>query len=179
MKRAILGLLVVAAAAACSTLTTSADYDPATDFSKYKTWDYKADKMIAGNDILNKRIESSLEAEFSKKGMTRSADNPDLWVAAHGRLSKETRINTYDTGWGYGYGWRGYGYGGGMSTSTVSEIPVGTLVIDLVDAGRKELVWRGTASDTLDPTNSPEKKEQNLREAIAKLMAGYPPAKKG
>jgi hypothetical protein len=94
----------------------------------------------------------------------------------HGRLSKQTQINSYDSGWGYGYGWR---YGGGMSTTTVTEVPVGTLIVDIVDAGKKELVWRGTASDTLNPEASPEKKEQNLQEAMAKLLANFPPAKKG
>lgn len=174
MKRTILAILSVAAAAvlACSTLTTGADYDPSTDFSKYKTWDLKNDIK---NELLARRIETAVGNELSKKGMTRDTSNPDLWVAVHGSLSKQTQIHTYDTGWGYGYGWR---YGGGMSTSTVTEVPVGTLIVDLVDAGKKELVWRGTASDTLNPEASPEKKEQNLQEAMAKLFANYPPAKK-
>ncbi len=43
-----------------------------------------------------------------------------------------------------------------MTTSTVQQIPVGTLVIDLVDAKAKQLVWRGTASDTIDQDASPE-----------------------
>ena len=174
MKRTILAILSVAAAAvlACSTLTTGADYDPSTDFSKYKTWDLKNDIK---NELLARRIETAVGNELSKKGMTRDTNNPDLWVAVHGSLSKQTQIHTYDTGWGYGYGWR---YGGGMSTSTVTEVPVGTLIVDLVDAGKKELVWRGTASDTLNPEASPEKKEQNLQEAMAKLFANYPPAKK-
>ena len=175
MKRTILVILSAAAAAvlACSTLTTSADYDPSTDFSKYKTWDLKTDIK---NDLLARRIETAVNNELSKKGMTRDTRNPDVWVAVHGSLSKQTQIHTYDTGWGYGYGWR---YGGGMSTSTVTEVPVGTLIVDLVDAGKKDLVWRGTASDTLNPEASPEKKEQNLQEAMAKLFANYPPAKKG
>ena len=173
MKRTILVILSAAAAAlACSTLSTNADYDPATDFSKYKTWDLKNDIK---NELLARRIETAVNNELSKKGMTRDTRNPDVWVAVHGSLSKQTQIHTYDTGWGYGYGWR---YGGGMSTSTVTEVPVGTLIVDLVDAGKKELVWRGTASDTLNPEASPEKKEQNLQEALAKLFANYPPAKK-
>jgi len=171
MKRTILFILS-AAALACSTLSTNADYDPSTDFSKYKTWDLKDDGSI-NNPILLKRIESALTTELGKKGMTRSQSNPDVWVAVHGRLSKQTQIHTYDTGWGYGWRW-----GGGMATSTVTEVPVGTLIIDMVDANRKELVWRGTASDTLNPEASPEKKEQNLQEAMAKLLASYPPAKK-
>lgn len=174
MKRAILAFLSVAAAAvfACSTLSTGADYDPSTDFSRYKTWDLKEDGSI-NNPLLARRIETAVSGELAKKGMTRNTSNPDLWVAVHGRLSKQTQIHTYDTGWGYGWRW-----GGGMTTSTVSEVPVGTLIVDMVDASRKELVWRGTASDTLDPEASPEKKEKNLQEAMAQLLAKFPPAKK-
>ena len=180
MKRTILAVLAVAAAVvACSTLKTGADYDPSTDFSKYKTWDLKTEGSIE-NPLLARRIETAITAELNKKGMTRVTSNPDLWVAVHGRLSKQTQIHTYDTGWGYGYGgYRWGGYAGGMTTSTVTEVPVGTLIVDLVDAGKKELVWRGTASDTLNPEASPEKKEQNLQAAIAELLANYPPAKKG
>ena len=160
------------AAVGCSTLTTSADYDPSTDFSKYKTWDWKDDGSIK-NELLAKRIEAALDSEMGRKGLTRDRQNPDLLVVVHGRLSKETRINTYDTGWGYGWRW-----GGGMTTSTVSEIPVGTLVVDFVDTSRKELVWRGTASDTLNPEKTPEQKDQALREALAKMLEKYPPPKK-
>jgi hypothetical protein len=178
MKRVILVILALAAAAGCSTLKTSADYAPSTDFSRYKTWNYRDDPSLK-NEILAKRIESAVDSELTKKGMTRDTQNPDLWVVAHARLSKQTQIHTYDTGWGYGYGsYRWGGYGGGMSTSTVSEVPVGTLIVDLVDASKKELVWRGTASDTLNPENSPEKKEANLQAAIAKMFEAFPPAKK-
>ena len=37
-----------------------------------------------------------------------------------------------------------------MTQAVVSEVPVGTLVVDLVDGKKKELVWRGIASDTLN-----------------------------
>jgi hypothetical protein len=176
MKRAILVILSLAAAVACSTLSTNADYDPGTDFSKYKTWDYKDDGSIQ-NELLAKRVVAAIDTELSKKGMTRTSQNPDLWVAAHGRLSKQTQINSYDTGWGYGYGYW-HGGGGGMTTSTVTEIPVGTLIVDLVDSSKKELVWRGTASDTLNPENTPEQKTANLNAAVAKMFEKYPPAKK-
>ena len=174
MKRGILTAVAIGwiAAAGCSTLTTSADYDPATDFSRYKTFDYHGESSI-NNELLAKRLESAVNDELSKKGMTRNAQNPDLIVVVHARMSKETRINTYDSGWGYGWRW-----GGGMSTSTVQEIPVGALVVDLVDVNKKEMVWRGTASDTLDPSRSPEKKDAAVREAMTKLFSTYPPAKK-
>jgi hypothetical protein len=175
--------LVVALAAAalsCSTLTTSSDYDPATDFSQYKTWAWHDSGSIK-DPILVKRVQSALESTLAGRGLTRNEDNPDLWVTVLGKLSQQTQITTYNTGgyYGpYGYGYRWGGYGGGMSTTRVEQIPVGTVIVDLADAKRKELVWRGIASDTLNPERSPEEKEAKLREALAKMFANYPPAKK-
>jgi hypothetical protein len=178
MKRT-LALLAVAllAAAGCSTLSISTDFDKAADFSSYQTFTWK-DTGDGVDSIWNKRIEGVFSDTLAAKGLRRVDSGGDLWVAAHPRLSKETQINTYNTGWGYGYGW--YGYGGmGMATTTVTEIPVGTLMIDLVDAKKKELVWRGVASDTLntDPSRTAEDREKKLRDVAAQMFAGYPPKK--
>jgi hypothetical protein len=43
---------------------------------------------------------------------------------------------------------------------------------------QKELVWRGTASKTLDPKAKPEKKQKNLTKAVTKLLKNYPPQPK-
>jgi hypothetical protein len=171
MKLRAIPFLLIAAAVACSTLKTSADFDPSTDFSRYKTWAWHEDDAMK-NSIWSKRIQSALESELSKKGLTRNEGNPDLWVAVHVRLSKETQVTTTG-GYGYGYRWRG-----GVSTARVEQIPVGSLIVDLADANQKELVWRGMASDTLNPEKSPEEKEKALREALAKMFENYPPRSK-
>ncbi len=160
--------------AACSSLQTSYDAKPGTDFSKYKTFGFKDVEDIK-NTILVERIKNAVSMQLTAKGLTRSEESPDLWVVTHPRLSKQTQINTYNTGWGYGWGWRG---GMGTTTSTVEEIPVGTLVVDLVDARANELVWRGTASDTLKENATPEEREKNLNNAMAKLFENYPPKQK-
>jgi hypothetical protein len=168
-------LLGVVAVSACSSITTTADYDRAVDFSKYKTYAWK-DVDTTQNALLENRIKSAVDSALAAKGLRKVSDNPDLWVVAHPRLTKETQINTYNTGWGYGWGWGyGAGYAGGMTTSTVNEIPVGNLVVDLVDANRKQMVWRGTASKTIDPSNSPEQKQKNIDEAVMKMFEPYPP----
>ena len=173
MKLRVLPIVLMAAAVACSTLKTSADYDPSTDFSRYKTWAWHEDVSIK-DSIWAKRLQAALESELSKKGLTRDEQNPDLWVAAHARLSQQTQGTAHNTGWGYGYRWRGV-----VSTATVEQVPVGALIVDLADAKQKELVWRGTASDTLNPEKSPEQKEKALQEALAKMFENYPPRAKG
>jgi hypothetical protein len=62
-----------------------------------------------------------------------------------------------------------------MSTTTVEQIPVGTLIVDLVDAKRKELVWRGTATDTLKPEATAAEREAALSAAITKMLEVFPP----
>jgi hypothetical protein len=176
MKRIITAAFVAAfLTGGCSTLQVSTDYDKAVDFSQYKTFSYHDTGEIK-NDIFASRIESALSDALAARGLRRVPDGGDLWLVAHPRLSKQTQINTYNSGWGYGYGW--YGGGMGMQTSTVSEIPVGTLVVDLVDGKKKDMIWRGTASDTLKTDATPEEREKKVREVAAQLFAGYPPAKK-
>ena len=168
--------LTLAALGACSSVTTTADYDKSTDFSKYRTYQWK-DVDAGQNAILEKRIKEAVDGALSTRGVKRVEEGGDLTVVSHVRLSKETQINSYNTGWGYGYGrWGGYG-GMGTTTSTVQEIPVGTLIIDLVDTKAKEMVWRGTASDTLNPSKSPEDKEKALNAAVQKMFENYPPKK--
>jgi hypothetical protein len=45
----------------------------------------------------------------------------------------------------------------------------------MYDSAQKELVWRGTASKTLDPKAKPDKKQKNISKAVAKLLKNYPP----
>jgi len=172
--RLILVIAGVATLAACSSITTSADYDKSANFSQYKTYAWK-DTDQKQNELVENRIKAAVDSQLQAKGLHKVDSNPDLWVVEHVRLSEQTQINTYDSGWGYGYGWRGGYGGGGMSSTTVQKIPVGNLIIDLVDAKENQLKWRGTASKTLDPSASVDKKTENVNEAVAKMFAGYPP----
>ena len=67
---------------------------------------------------------------------------------------------------------------GGMAQAETSTIAVGKLVIDMYDPARKQLVWRGDATKTLDPKRDPDKSYKNLQKAMAKLFKNYPPQPK-
>jgi hypothetical protein len=176
MKISSISILTAAAVVgltACSTLRTTSDYDRSADFSKYHTFAVQ-DAEKAQNGLLERRIKSALEAGLLAKGLKEDDSNPDLLVVPHVRLSHETEITTFDEGWGYGWRWRRGGVG--ASVSKVERIPVGTVIIDLVDARDKDMVWRGTATDTLKPSATPEEKEKSLGEAVAKMLQTFPPA---
>jgi hypothetical protein len=65
-----------------------------------------------------------------------------------------------------------------MTTGQTSTIHVGQLDLDMYEASKKDIVWRGTASKTIDPKAKPEKQEKNINKAVKKLLKNYPPPAK-
>ena len=68
-------------------------------------------------------------------------------------------------------------WGGGFSSvqGQTSTIPIGTLVVGRYDPARKQLIWRGDASKTVDLKKDPNKNYENLQKAMVKLFKNYPP----
>ena len=172
MKRAaiLLGLLAGALTLACSTLTTAVDYDHTVNWSQFHTF------QLVENDkefvtFTQKRIADAITSQLTSKGWQAVTSNPDILVYTHGIRSTQTQWNATSTG---GWGYRGWGgMGGGMATATETKIPVGTLVVDLVNPKTKELVWRGTASDQVSESGAEQGQIQN---AVAELFKNFPPA---
>ena len=161
------------------------DFDKNKDFSKYKTYKWVPIKGAEQPDELtSKQLTGAVDAELATKGLTKTdSDTADLYVGYQTAIGSEKQFTSYNTGWGYGPGWGAgwYGYGG-MSTSTTygstSTVYVGQLDLSMYDPAEKQLVWRGTASKTLDPKAKPEKKEKNVSKAVKKLLKNYPPKPK-
>ncbi len=154
---------------------------PDTDFTKYKTYKWvKIEKNTYPDAIADQQIMAAVDAALAAKGFTKTDDEKaDMYVAYQVALSQEKEWNTYGMGmgWGgYGPGW-GYG-GGGMTTTSTSTIYVGMLGLDIYDQAARQLIWRGSASKTLDEKAKPEKREKNLKKATQKLLKNFPPPAK-
>jgi len=183
--RAILAsVLLLGSAAAIAAQDVRYNFDNSTDFSKYKTYKWVDVKgSDHANELTEKQIKQAIDTELASKGLQKTDSDPaDLYIGMQTAVGTEKQFNTYSTGWGYGPGWGGGWYGGGMSSTTTSgttsTIYVGTLVRDMYDSAQKDLVWRGTASKTIDPKAKAEKQQKNITKAVAKLLKNYPPEKK-
>lgn len=161
------------------------DFDKDKDFSKYKTYKWVSIKDAdQPDDLTARQLVAAIDAELAKKGLTKTdADSADIYIGYQTAVGTEKQFTAYNTGWGYGSGWgRGwYGYGGMATTTTygsTSTVYVGQLDLSMYDSGQKQLVWRGTASKTLDPKAKPDKKQKNIAKAVQKLLKNYPPTKK-
>jgi hypothetical protein len=113
-------------------------------------------------------------------------DNPDVQVHSLLNVSeKEVVQRSNPTGAGYerrggfatggGYGSGGHGTGGGYGLDTKYHYKEGTLVIDLVEPGKNELVWRATIVANLQDTTKGN--TELVQQAITKAFKDYPPNK--
>lgn len=173
-----LPILVAALALGAAGLAQDVNYNFAkdADFSGFKTYkwvDIKGGEQL--DQITANQLRSAIEEELATKGLKRTdSDNADLYIGYQVALNHEKEITSYNTGWGYGPGWGAWG-APGISTAQTSTILIGTLALDMYDAANKKLVWRGTATKTIDPNVKPEKREKNIKKAVAKLLKNYPP----
>jgi hypothetical protein len=168
LKTLVLIAAVAMIASCASGPTVSSDYNPSTNFAQYKSFGFLTTDPIA-DPMVDSRIRSAITAALTSKGWTLNEQNPGVLVVPHVQLSEQTQLSTYNQGWGYGR------WGGGPSTTTVEKIPIGTVIIDLVDAKAKQMIWRGTASNTINQSSTPEQKQAAANEAMTKLFQNFPP----
>ena len=150
------------------------DYDRSANFSAYKTYQWVDYKPVdVGDQLLDQDIKRAVDAQLAGKGLGRVESGGDLYVGYKTAISREKQLIGF--GWGgWGGGPWGWGNGGNFQVNS-STIDIGTLVVGLFDPATKQLVWRGSASKTLDIKKDPEKNYRNLEKAMAKLFKNYPP----
>jgi len=147
-----------------SGLPTSAPYFP----------NGASDLRANGSDdqLIDEEIKRAVDEQLAQKGLTKVEKNGDVQVIYHVALHQETSINLF------GSGFREGGYGGwadGSVQGQTSTIPIGTLVVDLYDPARKQLIWRADATKSIELKKDPDKNYKNLQKVTAKLFKNYPP----
>jgi hypothetical protein len=62
--------------------------------------------------------------------------------------------------------------------TTISDIQPyseGTLLIDVVDAASKQLVWQASAITEVDPGMDAEARDRHIRQIVRAMLAPFPP----
>jgi hypothetical protein len=154
------------------------DFDHQANFSQYKTYSWQ--EIKPADSLWDARIKRAVDAQLAAKGWTQVDTGGDLAIVAIKTTQTQRTLQTfYDgLGGGGGWGWRRFGGGGfgggfGESETTEQDYKDGTLVVDMYDAKTKQLIWRGSAEDTL--SSKAEKNEKNLEKGVAKMLKNFPP----
>ena len=154
------------------------DFDHAVNFRAYKTWswypqqpgDAESGPAKGYESFLDKRLRAAVAIEMTQKGLTEVDKAPDIYVAYSARVEDRQQVSPYYNGMGYPYGY-GYGYYG-RNYSPVTQYKAGTVVIDIIDARRKELAWRGTGQAQLNQNSIGEAETTRI---VNGILSTYPP----
>jgi len=168
---ALVGMTLVFAGMA-SAQQVKTDYDRSANFALYKTYSWE---HVETKDPLNvDRIKHAVNTVLAARGWTMVDSGADVAVVAMEITRDQQTLNTFYDGLGGGWGWRRFGGGGfGEATTTTDTYKVGTVVVDLFDTKTKQLIWRGSASDTL--SNNSDKNIKDLNESVDKMFKHFPP----
>jgi hypothetical protein len=171
MKKMMIAYFALAAAGVLLAAKVSTDYDHSADFSRYHTYSWA---RVKAGELWQDRIVHDVDQQLSAKGWQKVESGGDVALAAFGSMKKQETLNTFYDGFG---GWYWGGFGNGTATTTVTETPVGTLVVDMFDGQTKRLIWRGVATDVL--SDKPEKNAKKLADTVEDMFKKFPPQSKG
>lgn len=186
LRRNFFGIVAITVAL-LSPVDTSAqkvkfEFDKATNFAPLKTYAW-IPGTAANNPNVNFYIMSAIDHYFEPKGLTKvTAKQADFVITYH--AARDTELNATgidsasyavsmglpaDSSLSWITAWSTYPY----ATGTARYIRKGTLVLEVIDRERRQLIWTATTTVTLDDKRS--KAWDQLDQVLIKMAAGYPP----
>jgi len=140
---------------------------PGTDKDGYKT-------------LATQTLERAVNREMYARGYTPAAAGSEPDLVINFNIKEKDKVEGdgpgVGYGWGVGYGrhW-GYGCGFGLDDyyNNIQTVTEGSLIIDLVDRVRNEVVWSGMAVGQVTKS-SLEHPDETLDRSVAEIFARYP-----
>jgi hypothetical protein len=168
--------LIVASGMACATMSVSSHVERGLDFTSYRSFEWgprdalpAGDPRLERNSFFEDRLQGAVEKELAARGLTRAtADTADLLVHYHGSVSQRMEVDWIDRGQGY------YRTGDDRPANVVTY-EAGTLILDVVDARTKRVIWRVWAQDSLFRfLSSDDRMAAEIDEAVQRMFARFP-----
>jgi hypothetical protein len=162
-------VLAVALLSGCATSAPKVQThaDTAVTYDNYKSFAmvYTSNLPVASNPAITpaliREIRAEMESAFVAKGLVKTQQpGADLLVYLHGGLQQ--KIDIQDAAFAPArFGVRGY---------DIDQYQEGTILIDVVDARTRALVWRGSIVGEVTDKPEPEK----IKAAVGAVVARYP-----
>ncbi len=155
-------------------------YDKQLDFSQFKTYAWAPHGAVA-RPMLAANVVGAIEEELKARGLQKVNldDKPGLIIEVYGSIDQESSFYSNDPLYMASGGIPPFdpSFSGpmltGMYGNTTVTIHKGQLVVDLIDANNKKLVWRGMSQQNLAAHN-PNKLVSQVNNAITKMFKQYP-----
>lgn len=179
MRRAF-GVLIIgglaAAATGCMTLMPVGSHvERGVDFVRFATYDWGpadalpvSDQRLRENPFFVDDVHGAIDTELNRHGLVRAVtERADLMVHYHATTTERVEVTS-----------RPGSYRdcvGDNCRPDVNTYDAGTLVIDIVDASTRELVWRGWAEHRLeDMLDDPVQVRRRVQDAVRRIFDTFP-----
>jgi hypothetical protein len=167
--------LALSCALACGPdIRVKSSFDPNAELDRYGTFAMLLPNRAVrtGPDVdpfVMQRLRQMTFASLKARGLE-PVERAQAQLLVGVQAAVRGRVDVYPRAYGYGYyygpAW-GYPYGG----YDVHEYDEVVVVIDLVDAKTRSVVWRGTGVRTVSGSTS----DQDMRAVVDEVMNQYPP----
>ncbi len=172
-------LFLLLACSAAQAQKIKVEFDKNIDFAKFKTFAWDPTPQASARPVLVAAIKGAVNEELGKRGLKEVAENPDLYIAMYGAVDSDMAVtysDFYYGPWGIPAFDQGFMMWGTVpGTTNTAVVHKGQLIVDLIDASRKKLAWRGIATEKLSEQQM--KLVEQVNTAVEKLFAKYPPKK--
>lgn len=154
------------------------DADPGVDLSSYKTFAFfeeLATDKSSYSTMITSRLKDATRRELKRRGYEEATENPQLLVNFSTNVESRTDVQSTPGSAGF-YGYRAgmYGAWGGYPADVyTTHYKEGTLVIDLVDAAKKQLVWQAVAQGRLSE-KAIENPTASIDALVEEMFTKYP-----
>jgi Domain of unknown function (DUF4136) len=160
---------------ACATINTGADYDAGVTLDRFKTFNWGGgdtlpvgDPRLDNNPFFDARVRAAVELELAARGLRRTSSAPDLLVHYHASIRQRVDVVRADE-------IRGDTNVRMRRADTVLEFDEGTLIVDVAEAGAKQILWRGwSQTDVGGLLDDPREMEKRIRESVRRMMLRFP-----
>lgn len=169
-------LATLAALAACSSTSVDVRVNPGLDMATYRVYSWLPLARTGTGDprfddeLIHSQIVSAIEQELNTRGYVLSAGaEADFLVAYHAAVERQMHASAMYEDYGERPGWSW-----AIPTTQVTSYDEGTLILDLLEARTRKIVWRASLQARVDSDASPKKREKRIIKAVAKMMESLP-----
>lgn len=175
-KSAAVVILVMLALVGCSLMEVQYHYEPNAPFASYKNfqWIQGMGESEQGQEIdeqLDQQIRSQISQELANKGFNESLTEKADFLINYQLITQErVAISQKDDSFRH----LNYRYPTSMNVETYSY-RTGSLILDVIDAQSREVVWQGNVYGFVDVHTDPQKQQKRLEKAVKMLLSKFPP----
>jgi len=156
----------------------SSQFDATADFARYRTWAWRPGiRPLTGeprvdNPFLHQRIENAVAAQLQARGLVQTTPAAaDLLLVYRLALTEDFRPGALDAVEGYPQATAP----GVRSLLFGRAVKRGSMVLDMIDAQRGTVVWRGLVEREVSSFQDPDAQLPAVQSSVRALLGEFPP----